>query len=183
MRLYAETTRERTPRHTAVTIGFRHTEYRRAPAENKTGGRQAGFVDTQYRRAPAGKTGEHRKGPAGVGEHRRQTIHLDPQNRGTGGRPSISRTKSVTRDTSTKVRYRGQRFTHAARSCLDARSQPHNPEPHRDGDTEFARNDEMNVRGHVDVTGSTAVISRRGRGMRWRRRGLGLRDSRNEQWL
>jgi hypothetical protein len=43
--------------------------------------------------------------------------------------------------------------------------------------------DEMNVRGHVDVTGSTAVISRRGRGMRWRRRGLGLRDSRNEQWL
>jgi hypothetical protein len=107
----------------ADTIGFRHTQYRRAPVGTKTGGHQAGFVDTQYRRAPAGKTGEHRKGPAGVGEHRRQTLHLDPQNRGTGGRPSIGRTKSVTRDTSTKVRYRGQRFTHAARSCLGARGQ------------------------------------------------------------
>ena len=60
------------------------------------------------------------------------------QNRSAGARPSIGGTKSVTRDTATKVRYRGQRFTHAARSCLDARSQPHNPEPHRDRDTEFA---------------------------------------------
>ena len=123
LRLYAEATREQAPRQTAVTIGFRHTQYRRAPVGHKTGGHQAGFVDTQYRRAPVGKTGEHRKGPAGVGEHRRQTLHLDPQNRGTGGRPSIGRTKSVTRDTSTKVRYRGQRFTHAARSCLGARGQ------------------------------------------------------------
>ena len=146
----------------ADTIGFRHTEYRRAPAGNKTGGRQAGFVDTQYRRAPAGKTGEHRKGPAGVGEHRRQTIHLDPQNRGTGGRPSIGRTKSVTRDTSTKVRYKGAAL-HTCCKSLPGRAGPtHNPEPHRDRDTEFARN--AHGEGHVGVTESTAVISRRDKG-------------------
>ena len=162
MRLYAETTREQAPRQTGVTIEFRHTEYRRAPAENKTGGRQAGFVDTQYRRAPAGKTGEHRKGPAGVGEHRRQTLHLDPQNRGTGGRPSIGRTKSVTRDTSTKVRYKGAAL-HTCCKSLPGRAGPtHNPEPHRDRDTEFARN--AHGEGHVGVTESTAVISRRDKG-------------------
>ena len=39
----------------------------------------------------------------------------------------------------------------------------HNPEPRRGRDTEFARN-ERDVRGHVGVTESITVITRRGRG-------------------
>ena len=67
----------------------------------------------------------------------------------------------MTRDTATKVRYRGQRFTHAANPCLDARSQ-RTIQNRTEIGTQSSR--EMNVRGHVDVTESTAVISRRGRG-------------------
>jgi len=167
-----------------LRLGTRSHENRKARGDYSTDARIATQSwQTVARFDPNANRPKHRVRNRPTSAMTKQDCDRRRQNRSAGARPSIGGTKSVTRDTATKVRYRGQRFTHAARSCLDARSQPHNPEPHRDGDTEFARNDEMNVRGHVDVTGSTAVISRRGRGMRWRRRGLGLRDSRNEQWL
>ena len=68
----------------------------------------------------------------------------------------------MTRDTSTKVRYKGAAL-HTCCKSLPGRAGPtHSPEPHNGRDTGFARN--AHGEGHVGVTESTAVISRRDKG-------------------
>jgi hypothetical protein len=71
---------------------------------------------------------------------------------------SISKARSVTRDTATKVRYKGAAL-HTCCKSLPGRAGPtHNPEPHRDRDTEFARNERGGSRGrHRKYSGNIAA--------------------------
>ena len=75
---------------------------------------------------------------------------------------SISKARSVTRDTATKVRYKGAALHTCCKSLpVGARGQ-RTIQNRTEIGTHSSR--EMNVGGHVGVTESTAVISRRDKG-------------------
>ena len=67
----------------------------------------------------------------------------------------------MTRDTATNARYKGAAL-HTCCKSLPGRAGQRTIQNRTEIGTQSSR--EMNVRGHVDVTESTAVISRRGRG-------------------
>jgi len=118
----------------------------------KSGEHRAGVVNTQYRRAPTTGTG---------GQNRRtRAPRLNMSAESKHGRPPLNRWDQE-RDTGhgNQSALQGGGASHMLQILACGRAGPtHNPEPHRDRDTEFARNERGGSRGrHRKYSGNIAA--------------------------